>query len=63
MTKFVVRSMIENVPVYLKIQKGFAHWIANPQSANRYPSRYAARKHIRELIGIPESREIVALED
>ena len=36
-------------------------WIENTKIANTYPSKYAAKKHLRMLDNIPEDVKIVEL--
>lgn len=38
-------------------------WASDVDKANTYPSRYAAKKHLRQLDNVPEDVKIIELVD
>ncbi len=40
---------------FMRVNKNNAEWIDNPQDANKYASKYAAKNHLRVLT-IPTDR-------
>jgi len=46
---------------YMSVKGNDVSWIDNPQEANKYGSKYAAKDHIRRLTNVPESVEYEVL--
>jgi hypothetical protein len=49
--------------LYLKSKSKIASFIEDLTQANTYPSRYAAKKHLRTLDNVPTDVKIVAYQD
>lgn len=54
--KFVVRKSTTDGE-YMKVNGGVI-WVGDKNSANSYPSKYAAKQHLQMLDNVPESRVI-----
>ena len=60
MPTFVIRHPV-NVNAWLSIKNGVLCWITNAYAANTYSSKFAAKKHLRQLDNIPEGVKIELL--
>lgn len=60
MPTFIVTDA--NKGVALKILPGFKlNWVIDFKLANRYTSKYAAKRHLKELDNLPEGVKIIEL--
>lgn len=55
--QFVIKSSVGG---YMKVRDG-VKWTVDWREANTYPSKYAAKKHLRKLDNVPDDVKIVEL--
>jgi hypothetical protein len=65
MAKYLAAPMIYVIKqdnTYLQVKQNAIAWINNPQEANKYASKYAAKEHLKRLTGDFSRIEYEALE-